>query len=619
MPRPAWSRLSPWIESLILSYDSQEGSSSGRLKAHVIGVGPMSQSQAQGSEGPTGLLFLSDGVLQIAAVLTASAWEHLQEQEDRECFTSLVNTTVCIQDYRLQFHMALEQTKCRFYLSVGELATTAAGPIKDNTPCCTTLPSVRLKICKTWKALLGQEAQDSQKSQCGFDLSELLGEWQHDCLQAVLEDVRERLMSTSSHPVSPQPSTSTYTSPLTNPDAFTARSWDVDRVRYKGVKCFSVPLKCLLIPEEDAQQLQTAANVGSRTPSGFSGTSKDRKRDLPQVCKPSETAQPSVDDAEWRIAKPAVVEIDRDANEDSPFSVEGSMLHEDMIAGMIDSDIRPLSNPWDIFPPCDTSSSCNASPGASPTLSLHNPTAAESKADQAAIVTSTQLPVHSSKESLQTSENSKGEHTYLPPYQNPPYSTSLPAGSSSSTSVSPPEPFTRPSNLLPATDEHCTDTAQQNVPALDQESQILERDMEETVERKYRKAKRKRSEPTPETRTTSVEEEGEKAQISGSPPSWLFHTQAGSRAEEGSSHKQVLPVETVSRKTPAVHSDGRPFSYSYQVSGQNLQNFSQFIVPESLLQWAAKYLVVPKQTDNPHNTSVTSTQTSSDRTEVTSL
>ncbi|XP_045892977.1 adrenocortical dysplasia protein homolog [Micropterus dolomieu] len=589
MPRPSWSRLSPWIESLILSYGSREGSSSGRLKAHVIGVGQMSQSQAQGSEGPTGLLFLSDGVLQIPAILTAAAWEHLQEQEDRECFTSLLNTTVCIQDYRLQFHMAHEQTKCRFFISVGELATTAAGPIKDNTPCCTTLPSIRMKIYTTWRALLGQEVQDSQKGQCGYDLSELLGEWQHDCLQAVLEDVRVRLKMASSRPVSPQPSTSTSTSSLTHQDTFSATSWDVDRVRYKGVKGFSVPLKCLLIPEEDAQQLQTPPNVGSRTLSGLSASSQDRK-------KPSETTQPSVDAAEWRIAKPAFVETDHDVSENSPLPAEDSMLHEDVVEGMIDSDIRPLSNPWDMFPPCDISSS-DASPEATP------------KHDDAAVLTSTQLLARSLKESLLTSE-----HSYLPPYQKLPHSTSLPAITSSSTSVSPPEPCARPSNLLPATDEHPNKTAQQNL-ALGQESQILE----ETVERKYRKAKRKRSEPTTEALKTLAEEEDEEAQISGSPPSWLFDTQAGSGAEEGSGHKQVQTVETVLRRTPTVHSDGRPFSYSYQVSGQNLQDFSQFKVAESLLQWAVKYLVVPKQTDNPHITSVTSNYTSSDRVEVTSL
>lgn len=617
MPRTGRSRLSPWIESLILSHGGQEegsSGSSGRLKAHVIGVGQMSQSQAQGSESPTGLLFLSDGVLQIPAILTASAWEHLQEQEDRESFTSLVNTTVCIQDYRLQFHMAHEQTKCRFFLSVGELATTAAGPVKDNTPCCTTLPSVRMKICKTWRVLLGQEVLDSQTSQCGFDLSELLGEWQHDCMQAVLEDVRERLMIATSRPVSPQPSTSTCTSLLTRPDTSTATSWDIDRVRYKGVKCFSVPIKCLLIPEEDAQQLQTPSDVGSRTPSGLAAASEDRERDLLQVSKPAKTTQPSVNDVEWRIPKPAVIETDFDINQSSPLPAEDGMLYEDMIIGMIDSNIRPLSNPWDIFPPPDdTSSSSDASPEAAPSNSLPNPTAAEPKPDHAAVLTSTQLPVHSSKESQPTSECSKGEHSCLPPYQKPPHSTSLhaSAGSSSSTSVSPPELFTRPSNLLAATDEHHPDTAQRHR-VLDQESQVLE----ENVGRNHRKAKRKRSEPAPEALANFVDEDEEEG---GSPPSWLFDTQAGSRTKEGSRQQQGQTVRTVLRKDPAAHSDGRRFLYSYQVSGQNLQDFSQFKVAESCLHWAVKYLVVPKQTDRPHNTSVTSNQTSSDGIEVTSL
>uniref|UniRef100_A0A4W6EZL7 Shelterin complex subunit TPP1/Est3 domain-containing protein n=1 Tax=Lates calcarifer TaxID=8187 RepID=A0A4W6EZL7_LATCA len=473
MPRPARSRLCPWIETLILSYGSEEGgsssTSSGRLKAHVIGVGQMSQSQAQGSEDPSGLLFLSDGVLQIPALLTASAWEHLQEQEDRECFTSLVNTTVCIQDYRLHFHMAPEQNKCRFFLSVGELATTAAGPVKDSTPCCTTLPSIRLKICKMWRTLLSQEEQDSQKSQCGFDLSELLGEWQHDCVQTVLKDVRESLMVASS--------------------GFTVTSWDVNRIRYKGVKCFSVPIKYLLLPEEDAQQLQTPPDVRSRTQSG----------DCPPVWKPSETTQPSVDDADWQIATPAAAERGCDTDENSPLPVEHHVLHEDMTAQMIDGDIRLLSNPWDIFPPpSDTSSSSSASPEVTPTNTLDKPTAAEFKSDHAAILTSTQLPDY----------------------------------------------------------------------------KVL---------------------------TTFGEEHEEEAQINLNPPSWLFDTQAGSGAEEGNSHKKHQTTGTIVRQTHTVHRNGRPFSYSYRVLRQNLQDFSQFKVAESLLHWALKYLVVPKQTDNPHN------------------
>ncbi|XP_031723913.1 adrenocortical dysplasia protein homolog [Anarrhichthys ocellatus] len=560
MPGPAQSRLSPWIESLILSYGSQEESGSGRLKAHVIGVGHMSQSQALGSEGPTGLLFLSDGLLQIPAILTASAWEHLQEQEDRECFTSLVNTTVCIRDYRLQFHMALEQTRSRFVLSVGELATTSAGPVKAGTPCSTTLPSIRMKICKTWRALLGQETQDSQ---CGLDLSELLGEWQHDCLQAVLEDVREKLTAAS-----PRPSTSTCDPSATHTDTFAATSWSVDRVRYKGVKGFSVPMKCLLIAEEDAQQMQTPPIVGSRTASGLS---EDRERDSPP---PSETTPPSVDDAE-------VVESDQGGNQTSPCPVEDSMQQEDAVS-LIDVDSQLLSNYWDKFPPPLVTSSCDASPTQSP--SLHQPAAPDFRSDPSVISTSMQLPVHSSKDSQQTLE-----HSNPPPYQQLQHAA---ATAASSTSVSPPEPFTRPSDPFPALDERHTDTDQPTLPAVDRESQILEKDAEEAVERKSRK--RKRSESTPEATTTSGEEE---AQISGIPPSWLFDTQAGSGADESSS--QGEPAGPVSRKTPTVHSDGRRFSYSYQLSGQNLQDFSGFTVAESVVHWAVGYLVVPKQTEDP--------------------
>lgn len=598
MPRAFWGKLSPWIENLILCYGSQEGSSGGRLKAHVIGVGQMSQSQAQGSDGPTGLLFLSDGVLQIPAVLTASAWEHLQDQEDRESFTSLLNTTVCIQDYRLQFHMAQEQTKCRFFLLVGELATTAAGPVKDKTPCCTTLLSIRLKICKTWRVLLAEEVQDSQASQCGFDLSELLGEWQHDCLQDVVDDVKERLMTIYSRSVSPQPSTSTCIPLPTHPDTSTTTSWDVDRVTYKGEESFTVPVKCLLIPEEDALQLQSVPNVGSRTQNELSAASEDRKIDLLQVDQPSESAQPSADETE-----PAVEETDHDAISYSPLSLQDG--------------IRPLSNPWDIFPPpCESSSSSDASPVAEPIHLLHSPTNAASKPDHSGIITSTQLPTHSSKESWHTSEMSEEGQSFLPPYQRPPHSSGLPitVDPSTSTSVSTPEPFTRPSNKLTTTENLCTDTPQQKLPPLDQDSQSLERVMEEAAEKKCSEAKKERSEPPSGALTALVDEGKEASQIGGSPPSWLFETLTSSGSQEDSFHQDAQTATAVSRRSPSVHSDGKPFSYSYRVSGQNLQDFSHFKVAGPWLNWAVKYLLVPKQNDVPHSKSVTSSQMPSDGT-----
>ncbi|XP_034540620.1 adrenocortical dysplasia protein homolog [Notolabrus celidotus] len=603
MARTGRNKLSPWIESLILKY-SHDGSSStsGRLKAHVIGVGQMSQSQAQtqGSEGPPGLLFLSDGVLQIPAILTSSAWEHLQEKEERESFNSLLSATVFIQDYKLQFHIAPEQTKSRFFLSVGELATTAAGPVKDCTPCCTTLPSVRQKICVTWRASLGQEVQVSQ-SQCGLNLTELLGEWQHDCLQAVQEEVREKLMTVRGHPVNPLPSTSTSISSLTQQDTFITTGWDVDRVRYKREKCFTVPINCLCIPDDYYQQLQTPLDVDSSTPSGLSAASKNKARDLPQV---HETAEPSVDDAEWRIEDPSLVQVDCDANVNLQRHVEDNILDENMITRLNESEIKPLSNPWDIFPPPgDTSSSIDTSPDVTEAL------------PQVAIFTSTQIPFQ------QTSEpNSKGEQSDLVPYQNPPNSSSLPitVSASTSTSVSPPEPFTRPANPFQATDRLCTEPEETNLIALEQDDQIFEEEIVQAVERKPRKAKRKRSEPSVEDQTV-LEEEEEKAQISGSPPSWLFDSKNESEPEEGSSHQQGQSKGTALRTASTVHSDGKLFSYSYQVSGKSLQGLSQLKVSKSLVSWAVKYLVAPKQANNSHNTSTSSNQLSSDKTEVTPL
>ncbi|XP_029377997.1 adrenocortical dysplasia protein homolog [Echeneis naucrates] len=580
MPRPARGKLSPWIETLIRSYGSQQGNSSGRLKAHVIGVGQMSQSQAQGTEGPTGILVLSDGVLQISAVLTATAWEHLQEQEDRECFTSLVNTTVYIQDYRMQFHMALELSKCRFFLLVGKLATTAAGPVKDNTPCCTSLSSVRMKICETWRALLGQETQD----QCKFDLSDLLGEWQHGCLEDVLEDVEQRLKVASCHPASPQPSTSVYTSVLTHPGTSSTSNWDVDRVRSKGLKCFSVPIKCLHIPEEDSDQLWIRANPGNRTTTGVFAVSKDRNRDLSEVCKNPESTEQSVDDVEQQTALPAVTATAHVTDENFPQKC--FLLHEDMVAQMIDSDSEILSNPWDIFPPCVTSSPSDASPGATQTETF--PSSSNG-------TTSMLLPVHSPTECQQTSEHTKGESSCIPPYQKQAYSTNLPASALSSASVSPPEPFSRVSHLSSATFQSCTRGAQFS--ALDQEREFLQKDMAESTGRKNRNAKRKTHKPTQETLSTSVEVHKGDVYISDIPPSWLLDTKAASDPKEGS--RKGVKAATVLRKTPCLHSDGRPFSYSYQVSGQNLQNCSQFRISESLLLWAVKYLVVPKLTEAP--------------------
>lgn len=522
--------LSPWIESLILNYGSQEGSRSRvGLRAQVVDVGPMSLSQVRASDRPRGLLFLSDGVLRIPALVTPSAWDHFQDLEDRDSFGSLLNTIVCIQHYRLHFLMAPDDAECKFFLTVGQLGMAAASPVEDNTPSYTTLASVKQKICQTWRSLQDQdqEVMDAEESQYGIDLTELLEEWHRDYMQCVQEDAEERLTKTCSSDESSQPCASNWRSHTS-----TTTRWDIDRVRYKGEKSFTVPLKYLLIPE-DVMQGKTVPVLNNILPNEVSSP-------------PKATSKESVDDR---------------------------ILQDDMIVELTDSGTRPLSNPWDIFPPPSVTSSCSeASLDLTPTQIWHCLT------ESNPVKTSMQLPAQSSTQAEQASEHSKDESSLLPPYQNAPSSSGplISVGSSATDSVS----------------ELCTDVAPKS-PPLDHVSQSLE-----TEERKCGKAKRKRSGPPPEHR-------GKDVQVSRSPPSWLFDTQAGSRAQEKSLHQQAPAVGSVSRRAPSIHSDGTPFSYSYKVSGQNLQDLSQFKVANSMVQWAVRYLLAPKQNDDPDSTAVT--------------
>lgn len=556
MPHSTCSALTPWIESLILRHGSQEEGSSKLLKANVIGTGHMSPSQAQDFDSPMGLLFLSDGVLQIPAVLTAAAWELLQDQEERENLTSMLHTKVHVRGYRLQFHMAAEQSKCRFFLSVKELTTISVGPHKDNTPCCMTLPSVMQKICQMWRTMQEQDVSECEDSQSALDLTELLGEWQLDCMQSALEDVKERIMEV-------QGRSSGCTSPL---DSVGTR-WDADRVRYKGDGPFIVPPKCLLIPEEVALQPSVCNQASdSEVPGGSAPADRD-------------SAQASVEAASWRIGELPVLQTGPSTSQGSHLFTEEKIQRDVRIGELADNTLRPLSPTWDSFSlPRPTSSSSE--------VSALETVPTEFRPDLPGFDCSTQVPSDHLKQFENASDLGKEKSSFLTPYQKAmgfPSSTvpavSLPSGK---TSGSP--------NQLPATQERRQHAAQEH-PPLDQGNPNLDLG---TEERKGRKAKRKRDEfPLP-----PVSNE-ENILLSLSPPSWLFDTLAGSTStQEDNEHQRASGLRWASAKTPGVHSDGTPFSYSYSVSGQNLVDLSRFKVTGLSLQWAIRYLLVPKESEN---------------------
>uniref|UniRef100_A0A3Q2PR01 Translation initiation factor IF-2-like n=1 Tax=Fundulus heteroclitus TaxID=8078 RepID=A0A3Q2PR01_FUNHE len=532
---PPRSTLTPWIENLILSYGSRDeagsGSTGGLLRAHVITVGQMTESQARDFDGPTGLIFLSDGLLQIPAVLTASAWERLQELEERECFRSLLNTTVLMRDYRLQFHMDPEVSRCRFFLSVGELATHSAGPVRDCTPCCTSLESVRTKIWRTWRSLLGQDCSQQPCSPDELDLTELLEEWQQDVLQTLLQDVRERLAALRR----PQPSTSGRSPSLSccRSAAAAATGWDADRVRYRGEPSFSVPASCLLIPEEDARRLEAETGGSGQTAGADASSAEHAQSQMPEPA----VGQTEQDAGGGMMSDPGgpvggmdpggsggpgggMTSVPGDpggSGERSPPLLEDAAPLPDLTAGL-------LSNPWDMFPPPGVSSSTSdSSPEPTPTLPCSQP-------DPVAVATSTQLPVQS------------------PPA---PHGDQPPASCST-----PPEP--------PASDAT--------------ESAVLE------------------NHGRPKSKLCDVT--AEEPDLRGSPPSWLMGSRSG---ESSANEEEGGPSGSVPRRTPSVHGDGTPFSYSYRVLGQNLEDVSRFGVATSLLHWALRYLLTPEPAEHPQS------------------
>ncbi|XP_070985587.1 uncharacterized protein [Oncorhynchus clarkii lewisi] len=572
-------KLEPWIEQVILSYGTEpEEEKNNTLKAHVVGVGQMSESQAQETKGLTTLLFLSDGVVHIPAILTQDSWQTLQEQEDREYLSSLMNCTVCVFLYTLKFNMDSEQTKSQFYLSVGELTTTSAGDAKDNTPCCTSLNSVRQRICTTWRSLLAQDSVHTQNIQSEFSLSELLGEWQHDRRQSLLKDVMELLRTPTNLP-SPQASTS-------NALTHTGTRWAIERFRYKREDTFNVPVSHLHIPDNLSQKLH-APSEDSETQSGLVPPSEDRPTD------PPETDQPIVAADSRQTDRPVPLERRHPAHEptlsrDLCLLTEESMECE-VVSGMTGGAV---ASPWDMFAPAAellrTSSASDESITSEPlplqkSQSLLDSTPQPVTLATFPLATSTQLP------SLTPGATQRSGERSLPPYQKPGPSHSLLPSSGSSSSVSLSTKNQHSGMKL----HHGSSNTAHQLTITEQQDQVEEE--EDVVKRWCSKAKRKSSVQTPEDNDITLEEED--MQKKRSPPSWMFDTQDIPRIGEGSSCNQNTVAAIAPQRPSNVHSDGTLFSYSYQLCGRISKDLSHLKIPDGMLHWAVRYLVPSMQTE----------------------
>ncbi|XP_066504006.1 adrenocortical dysplasia protein homolog isoform X2 [Hoplias malabaricus] len=262
----------PWVELLVQNYGQKQRDIS--LRAHV--VSNLTDSM-QMDESSVCMLFLSDGTVFIPAVLSTAAWERLQDLEEREDFSGLDNTTVSVRKFQLNFYMDTELTSCQFYLTVDQIISIGRVTKHYHPPSCTTLPSVKQQILKTWRSLMKECSANSMNSQSGITLSCLMGAWHNDIIMDMLNDAIVKITT----PIEYHPCVATPT------------HWHRERLRYRGEVCFSAPVSHLLIPEEHRELLTAdpGASSGSETQSGLVPphidteikhpiTAPDQKRDL---------------------------------------------------------------------------------------------------------------------------------------------------------------------------------------------------------------------------------------------------------------------------------------------------------------------------------------------------
>ncbi|XP_051507770.1 uncharacterized protein LOC127414074 isoform X2 [Myxocyprinus asiaticus] len=180
--------------------------------------------------------------------------------EERESFSGLVNAIVYVRNFKLDFHMNSDLASCQFYLKVDQLSTICIVSKRDHPPSCTTLPSVREQIVKSWRSLR-ESSVNSVSSVSGVSLSSLLGAWHSDIIINILNDAVEKITMRA-----------TYC-----PSVATPTHWHRERVHWRGQEQFIVSMPFLFIPEEQ-RELMTAdpsADCESETPNGLAPPHED--------------------------------------------------------------------------------------------------------------------------------------------------------------------------------------------------------------------------------------------------------------------------------------------------------------------------------------------------------
>ncbi|XP_061102644.1 adrenocortical dysplasia protein homolog [Conger conger] len=642
--------IEPWIEAMVQNYGQQQKAKC--LKGYVLEAIELPSSHQQ-KENAVALLLISDGTVSIPAVLTKQAWEVIQEMEERDTVSGLKKCTTFLQIYSLEFQSEAEMYKSRFFLTIEKLATVAFGAVNDRVPCCTTLPTVKQKICETWKCLQGENSS-TYISQSGVCLSDFFMAWFEDEMSSLLAELKTRLaLPSSSSPPLPQPSTSRADPPPVERPTHLPTGWHIDRVQYKGQEAFTVPVSHLYIPAEQMEVMQRhPEGRGQLEPldgNTSAGPVEREERVLPDSGQDGSSLVGSGEQEKgpanpWDIFASAVENLstsslevslsgsptpDLPSDEQSPSLLLPLDGEHAAVAMVTSTQASPLgrSSSRELFTGSEQSGGAHPEDSRGPGVLVPEPRPLD-----VSLPKDTQSSAGSSIPSMNREVSNGSDNQTLPPYQKPRPHTALscsPGREGSSRSFSDPSVSSTDNperRLFLRTSSPDCDWGDPSAPQLCSPPPPLREEEEEeeegSIARKSRTARKKQRSArveSGEAEVVIVSHQGAVKQGCGghapkrrrsggsSPPSWLDHTGAAGRAgdhgtcEAGATGAEDGPaLATDVRRAVTTHADGTPFMYRYEPTPQVAKALSHFRVPDDLVRWSVRYLLGP---DGPKKTS----------------
>ncbi|XP_064191477.1 adrenocortical dysplasia protein homolog [Anguilla rostrata] len=506
-------------------------------------------------------------------------------------------------------------------------------------------------------SLQGENSSATIDTQSMLSLSDLLTIWHEEDASGLLADLKTRLAPPSPpHPPSsssplPGPSSSRANPPPAARSTYLPTGWRADRGRYKGQEAYTFTVSHFYIPAEQLELMQShpEGRGGELEPQDDNTSASPVHREgraLPDSGEDGSSPMAS-GEQEKRPANPwdiYALRVENLSMSSLEVSLSESPMHNPPLVGQSPSLLLPLdrdraavptatsprasplerSGSWDLFSGSDQSSEDvpvtaeDQSEGPDPEPHPLEPRPLEPSHPNSDM----QPSAGSSAPSLIREILTGSDNQTLPPYQKPrPRNASGcspvrdgsfhyfldPFASSTDNPVRPPV-LTSSSGFY--WDKPATPQQGPHAPPIREEEEGVVTGEPERARRKRRLAFTEAD--VAAAAINGLEERGERSDSragrtpkrkrsqTGSPPSWLYHTQAAGHREDrgpsegGATGEEGGPTSAADiRSVITSHPDGTPFLHRYEPAPRAAEALSLYKVPDDLVRWSARYLFGP--------------------------